>query len=126
MTETYLLNKLSSVEQTFNELTRRLSDPDIATDPSEMQRVAKARSSLEEVVNTYETWKTAQEELAGVRQVLKESASDPELQEMAALEVQNLEAQLDQLEMTLKVLLYPAIRMMTKTIMLEFERDWRR
>jgi len=34
-----------------------------------------------------------------MRQVLKESASDPELQEMAALEVQDLEAQLDQLEM---------------------------
>ncbi len=46
MAETYLLNKLKSVEQTFNELTRRLGDPDIATDPPEMQRVAKARSSL--------------------------------------------------------------------------------
>jgi len=33
MAETYLLNKLKSVEQTFNELNRRLADPDIATDP---------------------------------------------------------------------------------------------
>jgi len=30
MAETYLLNKLKSVEQTFNELNR-LADPDIAT-----------------------------------------------------------------------------------------------
>jgi len=30
MAETYLLNKLKSVEQTFNELNRRLADPDIA------------------------------------------------------------------------------------------------
>jgi len=29
MAETYLLNKLKSVEQTFNELNRRLADPDI-------------------------------------------------------------------------------------------------
>jgi len=119
MTETYLLNKLKSVEQTFNELTRRLGDPDIATDPAEMQRVAKARSSLEEVVNTYETWKTTQSELAGTRQVLKESASDPELQEMAALEVQDLEAKLDQLEMRLKFLLLPRDPNDDKNIMLE-------
>jgi peptide chain release factor 1 len=119
MAETYLLNKLKSVEQTFNELTRRLSDPDIATDPPEMQRVAKARSSLEEVVTTYETWQTAQEELVGVRQILKESGSDPELQEMAALEVQNLEAQLDQLEMRLKFLLLPRDPNDDKNIMLE-------
>ncbi len=119
MAETYLLNKLKSVEQTFNELTRRLSDPDIATDPPEMQRVAKARSSLEEVVTTYETWQIAQSELVGVRQVLKESASDPELQEMAALEVQDLEAQLDQLEMRLKFLLLPRDPNDDKNIMLE-------
>ncbi len=46
MAETYLLEKLKSVEQTFEELTRRLGDPDIATNPEELQKVAKARSSL--------------------------------------------------------------------------------
>lgn len=119
MAETYLLNKLKSVEQTFNELTRRLGDPDIATDPPEMQRVAKARSSLEAVVNTYETWKTAQEELAGARQVLKEANGDPELQEMAALEVEELDAQCQQLETRLKVLLLPSDPNDDKNIMLE-------
>lgn len=119
MAETYLLSKLQSVEQTFNELTRRLSDPDIATDPPEMQRVAKARSSLEEVVNTYETWKTTQEELADVRQVLKESASDLEMEKMAALEVQELEVKLEQLEARLKVLLLPSDPNDDKNIMLE-------
>lgn len=119
MPEPYLLNKLKSVEQTFNELTRRLADPDIATDPVEIQRVAKARSSLEEVVDTYETWKTAQVELAGARQVLKEAAGDPELQEMAALEVEGLEAKLEQLEARLTILLLPRDPNDDKNIMLE-------
>ncbi|PLZ71477.1 PCRF domain-containing protein, partial [Fischerella thermalis] len=79
MAEQYLLEKLRSVEQTFNELTRRLADPDTAKNPDEYQKVAKARSGLEEVVNTYETWKTAQEELIGARQILKESQGDAEL-----------------------------------------------
>ncbi|MBD1936122.1 peptide chain release factor 1 [Microcoleus sp. FACHB-68] len=119
MAETYLLDKLKSVEQTFNELTRRLADPDVAREPNEYQRVAKARSSLEEVVDTYEIWKTTQQELIGTRQVLKESNSDPDLQEMAALEVEELEAKLESLETRLKILLLPRDPNDDKNIMLE-------
>ncbi|AFY33886.1 peptide chain release factor 1 [Calothrix sp. PCC 7507] len=119
MAETYLLEKLKSVEQTFNELTRRLGDPDTASNPDEYQKIAKSRSSLEEVVNTYDTWKTAQEELSGARQVLKEANSDPELQEMAALEVDELVQKLNYLEDRLKVLLLPSDPNDDKNIMLE-------
>ncbi|MCT7949227.1 peptide chain release factor 1 [Ancylothrix sp. C2] len=119
MAEAYLLDKLRSVEQTFNELTRRMADPDIATDPGEFQRVAKARSSLEAVVNAYDEWKSATEQLVGAKQVLKESASDPEFQEMAALEVQELEEQIEELERRLKVLLLPRDPNDDKNIMLE-------
>ncbi|NEQ26246.1 MAG: PCRF domain-containing protein, partial [Microcoleus sp. SIO2G3] len=59
MAESYLLDKLKSVEQTFDELTRRMADPDIARDPGEFQRVAKSRSNLEETVNTFDEWKKA-------------------------------------------------------------------
>lgn len=119
MAEIYLLEKLKSVEQTYNELTRRLADPDIAKDPNEYQRVAKTRSSLEEVVNTYETWKSAQANLGGAKQVLKESAGDPELQEMAAMEVKELEEKLEHLETRLKILLLPRDPNDEKNIMLE-------
>lgn len=119
MAEAYLLEKLRSVEQTFNELTRRLADPDTANNPDEYQKIAKSRSSLEEVVEAYDTWKTAQEELVGARQVLKESNSDPELQEMAALEVKELEEKIEYLETRLKVLLLPRDPNDDKNIMLE-------
>lgn len=119
MAETYLLEKLKSVEQTFNELTRRLADPDTAKNPDEYQTIAKARSSLEEVVDTYETWKTSQEELIGAREVLKEAQGDPELQEMAALEVQELEQKIEYLENRLKILLLPRDPNDDKNIMLE-------
>ena len=119
MAESYLLDKLKSVEQTFNELTRRLGDPDTASNPDEYQEIAKSRSSLEEVVDTYEIWKTAQEDLIGARQVYKESANDPELQEMAALEVKELEEKIEYLETRLKVLLLPRDPNDEKNIMLE-------
>jgi peptide chain release factor 1 len=119
MAEQYLLEKLKSVEQTFNELTRRLADPDTANDPYEYQKIAKSRSGLEEVVNSYEEWKIAQEELVGAKSILKDSASDPELQEMAALEVSELEEKIKVLEERLKVLLLPRDPNDDKNIMLE-------
>ncbi|HIK09556.1 MAG TPA: peptide chain release factor 1 [Oscillatoriaceae cyanobacterium M33_DOE_052] len=119
MAETYLLDKLNSVDQTFKELTRRLADPDIATDPKEYQRVAKARSSLEETVNTFDLWKQTVEELNGAKLVLKEANSDPELRDMALLEVQELEEKLAQLEQRLKILLLPSDPNDDKNIMLE-------
>ena len=50
MVATHMLQKLDNVESTFQELTVRLADPEVATDPDELQRIAKARSALEETV----------------------------------------------------------------------------
>ena len=119
MAEAYLIEKLNSVEQTFQELTRKLADPDVAQDPTEFQRIAKSRSSLEETVIVYTDWKQTKVELAGAKEVYKESAGDPDLREMAALEVSELEARLATLETRLKVLLLPRDPNDDKNIMLE-------
>jgi peptide chain release factor 1 len=118
MAEAYLLDKLKSVEQTFQELTHRLADPDIATNPNELQKIAKARSSLEETVITYQKWQETKEELAGAKEIFKE-AIDPEMKEMASLEASELESLLEQLEARLKVLLLPSDPNDDKNIMLE-------
>jgi peptide chain release factor 1 len=119
MAEVYLLEKLKSVEQTFHELTRRLADPDVAKDPTEFQRIAKARASLEETVGTYDDWKKTQEDLEGARQILKEAGGDTELREMASMEVEELQTKLADLEERLKILLLPRDPNDDKNIMLE-------
>ena len=119
MAEIYLLNKLQSVEQTYKELTRRLADPDVTSNPGELHRLAKSRASLEETVNTYEIWQKSQEDLIGAKQIFKESASDPELREIAALEVAELEAKIATLEDQLTILLLPRDPLDEKNIMLE-------
>jgi peptide chain release factor 1 len=119
MAEAYLLEKLNSVHQTFHELTRRLADPDVAQDPNEFQRIAKLRSSLEETVTTYDEWKQVDEELVGAREIYRESAADPDLREMAALEVAELEQRQQDLEHRLKILLLPRDPNDEKNIMLE-------
>jgi peptide chain release factor 1 len=119
MAESYLLDKLKSVEQTFHELTRKLGDPDIARDPSEMQRIGKARAALEEVVETFEIWRKTQDELVEAKQLVKDSGNDLELQEMASIEASELEAKSNELEQKLKVLLLPKDPNDERNIMLE-------
>ena len=119
MAETYLLDKLQSVEQTFEELTRLLADPDVATNPDEFQKVARTRSSLEETVDTYEIWKKTKDDLADARLILKEDYSDLEMREMASLEVEELAEKLQQLEHQLTILLLPRDPNDDKNIMLE-------
>jgi len=119
MAEQYLLDKLKSVDQTFEELTRRLADPDVAKDPDEFQKIAKARASLEETINTYDEWKKAQSDYEGAQEVFKESAGDEELREMATMEVKELQETIQALETRLKVLLLPKDPNDDKNIMLE-------
>ncbi|MBT9315367.1 peptide chain release factor 1 [Leptothoe spongobia] len=119
MAEQYLLDKLKSVEQTFEELTRRLADPDVAKDPDEFQKIAKARASLEETITTYNDWKKAQSDYEGAQEVYKESAGDDELREMALLEVEELKEKIEALETQLKILLLPRDPNDDKNIMLE-------
>lgn len=119
MAEAYLLDKLRSVEETFHELTRRLADPDIAINPTEFQRVAKQRASLEETVDTYGAWKKATQELAEAKQLLREAAADVEMRQLAEIEVAELSQTVTVLESQLKVLLLPRDPNDDKNIMLE-------
>jgi peptide chain release factor 1 len=119
MAESYLLKKLESVEQTFNELTRRMADPDVAKDPDEFQKIAKLRASLEETVVTYHEWQQLQLDLKGAQEIYKDSGGDDEMHEMAALEVAELEENNERLETRLKILLLPKDPNDEKNIMLE-------
>ncbi len=119
MPAAYLIKKLESVEQTFNELTRRMGDPDVATDHGEFQRIAKVRASLEETVLTYEQFRKTEQDYKSAQEILKESEDDLELREMAAMEVEELAQKLEFLEQQLQVLLLPQDPNDEKNIMLE-------
>ncbi len=118
-TPTQLLNRLQDVEAKFEELTFRLSDPDVAADPSELQRIAKARSSLEPTVNTFHEWRSVLQELEETEELLKESESDPDLKEMAHSELEQLRTRQEELEDQLRILLLPKDPNDHKNIMLE-------
>ncbi|MFN3359995.1 MAG: peptide chain release factor 1 [Pseudanabaenaceae cyanobacterium] len=118
MPAAYVLEKLKSVESTYQELTRRLADPAVATDPEELQRIARARSSLEETVQVFEQWQKVQTEIAQSQELLQE-ADDPELREMAAAEIKLLEQKAEELERQMSIMLLPRDPNDEKNIMLE-------
>ncbi len=115
----HMLRKLRDVESTFQELTFRMADPAVATDPDEMQRVARARAALEQTVQTYEEWQAVGEEIKGAEDIKRTANGDTDLIAMADMELEELYARQEALEDRLTVLLLPRDPNDDKNIMLE-------
>ena len=112
-----MVEKLNTIERTYKDLTQKLADPDIVTNSGEVQRIAKARAELEVTVEVYHHWQELQEELKTARSLLRED--DPEIRELAEVEVQMLEEQIEEQEKRLTLLLLPRDPNDDKNIMLE-------
>jgi len=100
-----MLDKLQDVERRYEELEAMLSDPGVLGNRKDFAKLAKERSSLEEVVNCYRDWKRLTSEIDGHKQLLEEA--DPEVRELAKAELPELKLRLDDLERELKRLLLP-------------------
>ncbi len=112
--------RLDQSEARYNELTAKMTDPAVINDSDQYRKVSKARSELEEVVDKYRSWKKADRELREARQMLSEP--DPDLQQMAELEVTRLEPELIQLESDIRILLLPKDPNDEKDIVLEVRK----
>jgi peptide chain release factor 1 len=112
--------RLDQAEERFNELNRKMSDPAVINDSDQYRKVSKARSELEEMVGKYADWKRADSELRDARAMLTEI--DPDLREMAELEVARLEPELAQIERDLEVLLLPKDPNDEKNVILEIRK----
>jgi peptide chain release factor 1 len=109
--------RLEDMQARFEELTRQMADPAVIADGDSYRKIAKARSELEETVNTYREYKQAKRNYDEARPMLEEA--DPELRQMANDEIQRLEPELVRLEEVLKVLLLPKDPLDEKNIVLE-------
>ena len=110
--------RLDAIESRFEELTRFMADPEVASDYSQVAEYAKERADLEETVTTYRHYKDVTEELEETRTLLDE-AEDEELQLMAEEEIERLESEQAQLEEHLKRLLVPKDSRDKKNVIVE-------
>jgi peptide chain release factor 1 len=112
--------RLDQAEARFNELNAKMVDPAVTNDPEQYRKISKARSELEETVGKYADWKRVDRELREARPMLDEA--DPDLRQMAELEVARLEPELAQIEQELQVLLLPKDPNDEKNIILEIRK----
>ena len=115
MLDELLAGKLSAVENRFEELTDKLSSPEILAQPQVMQKLAKEHSDLRELVETFRTHRDV-----GLRiEEAHELQKDPEMRELARAEEGQLLAEQARLEERLTFLLLPKDPNDDKNILLE-------
>ncbi|XP_017623999.1 peptide chain release factor APG3, chloroplastic isoform X2 [Gossypium arboreum] len=119
MVEPYLITKLESAEKTWKELSVRLADPDVVSNPTEYQKLAQSVSELDEVVSTFRRFKECEKQLEEAKALSEEEGTDVDMAEMIASEISSLSGQLKELEEKLKVLLLPSDPLDARNIMLE-------
>jgi peptide chain release factor 1 len=100
-----LTDKLKSVTERYNELNRMMADPDVAADYARLNEYARERTELEELVQTFQRYEEVERQMSDNRELLEED--DAEIRELAELENEELEAELESLEEELKLLLLP-------------------
>ncbi|KAI3526831.1 hypothetical protein L1887_06095 [Cichorium endivia] len=119
MAEPYLLKKLESAEKTWKELSVKLADPDVVSNPSEYQKLAQSMSDLDAVVATYRGFKECEKQLEESKVLSKDDDIDEEMAEMIASEIESLTEQLKVFEEKLKMLLIPSDPLDARNILLE-------
>ncbi|KAF8369539.1 hypothetical protein HHK36_032441 [Tetracentron sinense] len=119
MAEPYLITKLDSAEKTWKELSVKLADPDVVSNPSEYQKLAQSMAELDEVVSIYKEFKECEKQLEETKALAKEDGSDEDMVEMIASEIGTLSNQIKELEEKLKVLLLPSDPLDERNILLE-------
>ena len=101
-----MFEKLAEVEALYDELERRMSDPDLVQDMGEYRRVHKQYSDLTEIVKAYRAHKETLRQLEETEAMLR-GRLDDDLRELAQMEFDDLKAQRADQEETLKVMLLP-------------------
>jgi len=101
-----MLKSLNKIEERYEDLTRLMADPDVAQDYELVAKYAKERSGIEDVVELYRTYRDTLEELEETQTLLGDDI-DPELRELAEIEVAHLQERVEELKPRLHRMLLP-------------------
>src|SRR3954468_24631768 len=110
-------HKLDQLEKHFEELTAQMADPAVISDGEQYRKISKAHSDLSEVVSKYRDYREASDQLQQAKAMLDES--DPDMRELATLEVERLEPAITRMEEEIKLLLLPKDPLDDKDVVLE-------
>jgi peptide chain release factor 1 len=98
--------RLDEIERRYEELTRELSSPEVASDPARLRELGRKHSELDEIVGAYRAYKAAVAQAEEAR-VLAKDEKDREMAEFLRSEVSSAERRASELEKKLEVMLLP-------------------
>ena len=100
-----MLERLKTMENRYEELGHMLMDPDIGSDIKKMTEVTKEQSSLQAAYDLYQEYKEIENGIEEAKELAKEH--DPEIKEMAKMELAELEEKLPDVIKKLEIELIP-------------------
>ncbi len=101
-----LHEKLAKIAERYDELERMMADPAVIADFTRLNELAQERSELQELVETFRRYQQVTRQMADSRHLLEED-NDPEIAELAEMELAELSEEHAALEQQLKTLLLP-------------------
>ena len=98
-----MFQKLENVEKKYDELTIKISDPEVISNQSEWQKLMKEHAEISPIVEKYREYKKIKQSIEDAKEMLE----DKELRELAMIELEEGKEQLPKIEEELKILLIP-------------------
>ena len=100
-----MMKRHQSIEDRYNEINEEMMSPEIVSDPKRLAKLGKEQASLKQSVEAYEELKGLNSHIEQAEEMAKEH--DPELKEMAQMELEELLPKKEALIAKIEVLLIP-------------------
>ena len=110
-----MFERLEAIKIKYEELTEELSKPEVLGDYNTLKKLSKEQKDLEETYIKYKEYNNVESNLKEA----KELVNDPEMGEMARLEIEELSAKKESLISELEILLIPKDENDDKNIIIE-------
>lgn len=101
-----MIDKLEFIEEKYEDLSHKISDPEIIADQNLWKKLVKEHSDIEPLVEKFREYKSVLKGIEDSEEMLKEE-EDKELLEMIKMELSDLEEKKAALEEELKIMLLP-------------------
>lgn len=102
-----MLDRLNFIENKYDELSVKISDPSVMADQKEWQKLCKEHAELEVIVTKYKEYKKACDDLEYNKEMLQDSDTDAEMKEMIEEEIKELNSIKEESAKELRILLLP-------------------
>ena len=101
-----MLKRLEKTEKRYIELENQISQPEVASDPKQLQSLAQERAGLEDIVSKYRQYKASAKSLEEVKAIHIQEL-DEEMTSLVKEEIESLESQIETQLQELKLALLP-------------------